>query len=107
MLLNSGWNLIGDPFTGSVELGAVKIQVPGQSTPLTVNQAVQQGLITSGLLTLSGGSYTSSSSLDPWVGYWLRASKPVTIVIPPPGSTSSGTVTTPAAQPGSGVPPTP
>lgn len=107
LALNAGWNLIGDPFTGSVSLGALKVQVPGQNTPLTVTQAIQQGVLKSGLLTLNGGSYTSSSSLDPWVGYWIRASKPVTLVIPPPGSAGSGTVTTPAAQPGAGVPPTP
>ena len=99
-------NLIGDPFLGSVSWGGVTVQVPGQATPLTVTQAVQQKVLTSSLLTLTGGSYTSSSSLDPWVGYWVRASKPVTLGIPPPGS-GSGTVTTPAAQPGAATPPTP
>ena len=43
LALNTGWNLIGDPFTASINWGAVKIQVPGQNTPLTETQAVQQG----------------------------------------------------------------
>jgi hypothetical protein len=107
LALNTGWNLIGDPFLASINWGAVKVQVPGQNTPLTETQAVQQGVLKSGLLTLNGGSYVSSSSLDPWVGYWIRATKPVTLVIPPPGSTGTGNSTTPASQPTSDVPPSP
>jgi hypothetical protein len=107
LALNTGWNLIGDPFIASINWGAVKVQVPGQNTPITETQAVQQGVLKSGLLTLNGGSYVSSSSLDPWVGYWIRATKPVTLVIPPPGSTGTGNSTTPASQPTSDVPPSP
>ncbi len=88
LALNSGWNLIGNPFTANVTWSNVSVQVPGQSGTLTMAQAIQQGHLRPGLLTLGGNPYRDSSVLEVWKGYWVRATRPVTLLIPPPGSTT-------------------
>jgi len=89
LAINSGWNLIGNPFLTSIRWSDVSIQVPGQSSNLTLAQALQQKVLQAGLLTLAGGTqYRDSSTLEPWVGYWVRANRPVTLLIPPPSTTA-------------------
>ena len=64
MGLLPGWNLIGDPFLGTVQWSSVKVQAAGQQ-PVTVAQALQQGLMKAGLLTLGGNLDQDSAMLDP------------------------------------------
>jgi hypothetical protein len=71
------------------------VQVPGQSGTLTMAQAIAQGHLRPGLLTLGGNPYRDSSTLEVWKGYWVRAARPVTLLIPPPGSTSVGSQSLP------------
>jgi hypothetical protein len=106
LALGAGWNLIGDPFTGSVQWSSVKVQVAGQTASLTLAQAIQQGVLKAGLLTLGGNPYRDSPTLDPWTGYWVRATRAVTLLIPPPGSAVTA-ATLPAWQPNEGSPPLP
>jgi hypothetical protein len=86
-----GWNLIGDPFNGTVRWSDVKVQVSGQAAPITTTQAAQQGVLPSGLLVPSttGSVASGSTTLDPWHAYWVRATKTVTLSIPPPSVTAT------------------
>jgi hypothetical protein len=95
--LSSGWNLIGAPFLSSVRWSDVKVQVAGQSTPITTTQAIQQGVLKAGLLTLGGSPYRDSSTLEPWTGYWVKATRSVTLLVPPPGSTANASQAPPPA----------
>src|SRR5205823_1220072 len=71
LAINQGWNLIGNPFNGSIRWSDVNVQVPGQSSTLTMAQALQQKVLAPGLLTLASGTqYRDSTTLEPWVGYW-------------------------------------
>ena len=107
--LAAGWNLIGDPFPGTVQWSSVKVQAAGQNAPVTVAQAIQQGLLKAGLMMLSGSSYANSSTLEPWTGYWVKATRSVTLLIPPPSTAvaAAAPAPRPAWQPDQGSPPSP
>jgi len=107
--LAAGWNLIGDPFPGTVQWSSVKVQAAGQTTSVTMAQAIQQGLLKPGLLTLGGGGYQGSTTLDPWTGYWVKATRSVTLLIPPPSTAvaAAAPAPLPAWQPDQGSPPRP
>ena len=107
--LAAGWNLIGDPFPGTVQWSNVKVQAAGQNAPVTVAQAIQQGLLKAGLMMLSGSSYANSSTLEPWTGYWVKATRSVTLLIPPPSTAvaAAAPAPRPAWQPDQGSPPSP
>ena len=73
------------------------MQVPGQSAPITATQAIQQGVLKAGLLTLGGSPTVTSRTLEPWTGYWVKATRSVTLLVPPPGTTASASQAQPPA----------
>jgi hypothetical protein len=86
--VTAGWNLIGDPFLTSVRWADVQVQVTG-SQPVSQSQAVEQGILRPGQITLSGSSYRDSSTLEPWTGNWVRANRSATLLIPPPTASAA------------------
>ncbi len=85
--LTTGWNMIGCPFTFALDWAKIQVRTSGGSV-LTYDQAVAQGKIGVALYTWQGtgsgrGSYVLGFTLDPWVGYWVKAYEPVTLLLDP------------------------
>jgi subtilisin family serine protease len=80
-----GWNMIGAPFTGSAGWGTVSVIVDGRT--LTLEEAIQQGVISPALVGYSQGDYFfqvyPAGTLEPFNGYWVRAYRDCTLVIAP------------------------
>ncbi|HEY3397672.1 MAG TPA: FlgD immunoglobulin-like domain containing protein [Armatimonadota bacterium] len=80
--LQPGFNLIGDPFLRSIDFNSVLVRDSNNVT-MTLQQAVTsnppklQGTLFAYVL----GGYRTVSVLSPWVGYWLRASEPLTLLV--------------------------
>jgi hypothetical protein len=82
--LQAGWNMVGDPFTAPVPLsqltfknGAVSFSQAISSSPPLIGSAVwSYNTVTS--------AYTSASSLDPHVGYWVFAYSATDMDVPQP-----------------------
>ena len=80
--LKNGWNLIGDPFTNSVDLAKLQIQESnGTLLDVPTAQAGGSPVIGSALFTYQSGSYQITYTLDPFRGYWLRAYQPCTLLV--------------------------
>ncbi len=80
LTLTTGWNLIGDPFPAAVPLSSVT----ADGSALT-SSAVSPVLYS---YSTASGQYVSVSaatgSLQPYAGYWIYTSSPVTLNIPAP-----------------------
>ncbi|MCC6442463.1 MAG: S8 family serine peptidase [Armatimonadetes bacterium] len=89
--LQSGWNLIGNPFTFPVDWSNVQVEYQGQS--LTLTNAVSAGWLTRTLYRLVNSSYlgynTPEGQLMPWEAHWVHALVPCTLVVPPVASTGA------------------
>ena len=90
--LQTGWNMIGDPFTGSVKLSDLQVQ-DGGGNAFSLVDANNQALVSSTLYrySLANGSMgyvallpTKGDILAPYVGYWVLAYQPCTLLIPSP-----------------------
>ncbi|MCA1595548.1 MAG: carboxypeptidase regulatory-like domain-containing protein, partial [Chloroflexi bacterium] len=72
-----GWNMIGDPYTGAVAWNLVQVEVPFQvgsfaaNSPLSMQLAQSKHIINSPLYTWNGTTYTTTTTLRPFVGYWV------------------------------------
>ena len=79
--LSSGWNLIGDPFPAAVALASIT----DAGTALPSDPAVSSPLYR---YNTASGQYvtlsTATGSLQPYSGYWVYASRPVTLSVPAP-----------------------
>ena len=71
--LAGGWNLIGNPFVGSVLKSAAEVQL-GETT-VGFEAAIDTGWISPVLYTYTAGNagYSRRDTLDPWSGYWFGA----------------------------------
>jgi hypothetical protein len=82
---NGGWNMIGNPFLFPVSWSAVAVIADGQS--YTVDQAIERRIIGPALVGYTVDAYryydTNSGVLNPFSGYWVRAYRDCTLVIPP------------------------
>lgn len=76
-----GWNLIGTPFNERLDFFQIRVRRAGQSGLLTIQEATSQGSIGSGLFAYVLGGYQSVSTMSPYIGYWLRANEPCTLII--------------------------
>lgn len=82
--LQNGWNLIGMPFTTSVDFSKLQIQESnGQLVNVPEAQSGGNPSLSAALFTYEHGSYEIVFTLDPFRGYWLRAFRPVTLIITP------------------------
>lgn len=87
--LSRGWNLIGDPFPSDVSLSNVRVQ-DAAGKQYSLKDAAGAGLIQTTLYSYPAGStkYQSvgpTGSLEPFMGYWIHALRPCTLVIAAPG----------------------
>ena len=85
--LAPGWNMVGDPFTGPVLIGTLKVQYGNQAYGYT--DAVNLGLISGTLYSYDSASnkyvaQDGAKTLDPYVGYWILALQPCTLLVPQP-----------------------
>ena len=89
--LAPGWNMVGDPFTGPVLIGALKVQVVNQAVNQTYSytDAVSLGLISGTLYSYTNNATSTgyapqdaTKTLDPYVGYWILALQPCTLLVP-------------------------
>ncbi|HEX5323604.1 MAG TPA: hypothetical protein VFW40_07445, partial [Capsulimonadaceae bacterium] len=87
--LVAGWNMIGDPFNAPVL--ATDLQVKSGASTLTFANGNKTGLVGDTFYTWQPGDAAyevlpaSSSSLQPFEGYWLFAFQPCTLIFPAGG----------------------
>jgi len=89
--LNAGWNMIGDPSTGTVLFNNIRVRVgPANQTGYpedTMAAAFQAGVLSPYIYdynTSTSGYSLQTTELDPYVGYWIFAYQPCTLLVPVP-----------------------
>lgn len=91
--LRTGWNLIGDPYTVSLDLAKLQIIEPdGTLKDLPSAQSGSSPDIGGALYTYENGSYEIVYTIDQFRGYWIRAFRPVTLVLSPGAQQTRGAV---------------
>jgi hypothetical protein len=87
--VKAGWNSIGTVRrVRRIEWLRVKVSIPGEATPITLQEAMDRGVIQNGLFGYIDG-YFRSDFLDPFAGYFMRAFRDCTLIIPVDNSVSS------------------
>lgn len=82
--LREGWNMIGTPFPFPLNLYGLKIrETDGSIVDITAAQAGSNPAIGGALWTYDSGGYQLAYTLDPFRGYWIRAFRSVTLLVPP------------------------
>lgn len=87
--LETGWNMIGNPFVYPIYWGQVQVHHRSYLLTLSLDGAVNAGWINKTLFAWSPErqSYenfkTNDAVLMPWKGYWVYAKTPVTLVFRP------------------------
>ena len=94
IMLNSGWNMVGSPFSTSIPLSNLRIRFNNQE--LTLEQAVSQNLVDANIWGLTGRTYARASSLEMGKGYWVRAHRAVTLVLLPPTTATASAAPAPS-----------
>jgi len=79
--LDPGWNMIGVPF--NFPLRWLDMRVEDGANVLSVQEAIASQAIRNGLWTYVSGQYVLATELQPWLGYWIRANRAVTLLIDP------------------------
>ena len=80
--IRAGWNLIGSVRRDiRIEWLRVQVLVPDRPAPLTLQEAMDQGIIQNGLFGFLGG-YFRADFLEPFNGYFARAFRDCTLIIP-------------------------
>jgi len=70
--LEPGWNMIGVPFNRQVSVSSLRFQ-EGIDAPASFEEAVSRGWIRAAVYGYSQASgYTTVTSMQPWLGYWLK-----------------------------------
>lgn len=106
-----GWNLIGNPFDGTVlwtstnpadKVARLSLRSDSSATKMTITQALERGIVVSplwgGYTASSDQSYRQVTQMDAWNGYWVKLSQPVLLYIPKPAVQSSVSVMTAKAE---------
>ncbi|MEN6370894.1 MAG: FlgD immunoglobulin-like domain containing protein [Armatimonadota bacterium] len=100
--LYTGWNQFGNPYIYPIPWGRVRVLGTAQDGLLTIEQAVSKNLIRKTFYWWDtyAGEYSmssdSSTNLNPWQGYWIKAMQPCQLIIPAVneiGSTIGGDTT--------------
>jgi uncharacterized repeat protein (TIGR01451 family) len=116
--LEAGWNLIGNPWSRSLSWNPHTIKVRAGIETKTLAAAATAGWIaeyawgwqtsatdpTTGqywMVAEAGLAPLAWHQLDPWMGYWLKAARACTLLLPPPGGALPLTRST-RARPASG-----
>lgn len=82
-----GWNLIGVPYNFSLRWLDMKVR--DGANVISVQEAIANQAIRNGLWTYVSGQYVLATELQPWMGYWVRANRAVTLLIDPAGRSRS------------------
>lgn len=85
--LAPGWNLIGVPY--NFPLRWLDMKVRDGANVVSVQEAIAGQAIRNGLWTYVSGQYVLATELQPWMGYWVRANRAVTLLIDPAGRSRS------------------
>lgn len=84
-----GWNLVGNPFAGSVRVDDLLVQYL-QNDAISWADAVARNLVAAQPFAFNPqtGVYATTDALTQWNGYWLRVLVPsgVTLILPAPNS---------------------
>jgi hypothetical protein len=78
--LNSGWNMIGCPFTFAPDWSKVMIRKDGITKGL--KDAVKQRWVLDVLYKYQDNTYKSADGIEPWCGYWFAALTECELIIP-------------------------
>src|SRR5262249_2105024 len=81
--LHVGWNMIGDPFTFPLNFQDLKVQDGSLIVAVGTAQSGSNPSLGGALWTYQNGVYQFAYTVDPWRGYWLRAYRPVTLLMDP------------------------
>lgn len=78
-----GWWLIGAPFPFSVDWQRTQVINRANNQRFTLRDAVVQGLLRDSLFTLNltGTGYQLSSTIDPFLGYWVKVEAPQGVIL--------------------------
>jgi hypothetical protein len=87
--LQVGWNLIGNPFTFDVNWSQVQVIDPDTNTAVSLPTAVGKGIVANALWGYSFGSYSATTRMKVWEGYWVYAYRATTLIIPPSAAATS------------------
>jgi hypothetical protein len=86
IVLQPGWNLIGDPFTTSVTTASLQVTLPiavgasAANVPISFQTAVNDQIVVLPVWTWdpAQGQYVQATSVDPFKGYWLYVNSTIT-----------------------------
>jgi hypothetical protein len=91
--LNPGWNMIGNPFAGSVAISSISVDTVTPGTPVAItssaNTSVSLPLYTYGPTDTNYEIVDKTGSLTAYQGYWVYAFNACALVVPPPGGTTA------------------
>ncbi|HEX3000436.1 MAG TPA: hypothetical protein VHR86_09410, partial [Armatimonadota bacterium] len=83
--LQTGWNMIGNPFTFAVDWNGIQVEYQGKTE--TLAEAIDDDWIKDALYKYQSSGYTWETApygnMQPWEGYWVKAYYPVTLIVPP------------------------
>ena len=85
----SGWNMIGNPFLYPVYWGQIMFFDPSTRVSVDIDNAVSKGWISRILWSWNtesleyDSSTASSTVLLPWKGYWMKAYRPLKLIVRP------------------------
>ena len=96
--LKAGWNMIGDPFLSTIvagpKLSEIQVQVGAKaltntSAPISLEIANNLAVVSDTFYDYVGGAYVpvaraNGGRLVPYVGYWVLAYQPCTLLVPSP-----------------------
>lgn len=86
LAVKTGWNLIGTP--RRVRVDWLKVKVQTNNGTISMQEAMNQGIIQNGLFGYVDG-YFRSDFLDPFRGYFMRAFQNCTLIIPVDNTSAS------------------
>ncbi len=110
LTLNRGWNLIGNPYIYDIPLAFLRF-VPLESNPslrsFSYSEAVNSAFLRGAVFFYTGANSdnpydflaSANDPLRPWVGYWIYANSPLTILFSPPAQLSSAVVPVSTGEP--------
>lgn len=82
--LQAGWNLIGDPFPFSLNFLTLQVmEQDGSIRDVLTSQTGSSPALGAALWTYENGNYQVVFTLDAFRGYWIRAFRPVTLLVTP------------------------
>lgn len=78
--LRPGWNMIGNPFTQPLDFGTIQVE-DATGARMSMQQAILSvpAKLQGTLFAYVAGGYRIVTTVNPWVGYWLRANEPLTL----------------------------